>query len=323
MTLKEKLLEIGLCIDNEYLDKYVELIKSNRETKREKFKTQKHHIVPKYYYKINKLELDNSKENIVNLSHTDHILAHLYLFKCSSTLDYVNANLYSLSFVIRGLKFNSRDNEIISISEIENLIEIVDDSYQKLKELMYKDMSVKNKNLKNTLGKIWIKNEEKNEHKLISKSDLDFYISDGWVRGKLPYSEESKKLISKKLKMYYSSDKNREVFKKRAKNRVWVFKDDELKAITNIEVENYLNNGWSLGRLKFSEEARTNLSNAHKGLPSNVKGRKKINNGMEMKTVKIEELKMYLDSGWKLGELPKSKEWLKKIAKANTKKNKC
>ena len=45
MTLKEKLLVLDLVVDNEYLDKYVELIESNRETKREKFKTQKHHII--------------------------------------------------------------------------------------------------------------------------------------------------------------------------------------------------------------------------------------------------------------------------------------
>lgn len=44
--LKNKLLETGIFIDNEWLDKYVELVVSNQGTSYTRFKTQNHHIIP-------------------------------------------------------------------------------------------------------------------------------------------------------------------------------------------------------------------------------------------------------------------------------------
>lgn len=48
-----------------------------------KFKTQLHHIIPRKYYTYNKLEINNSRENLVNLLYKDHILAHYYLALCA------------------------------------------------------------------------------------------------------------------------------------------------------------------------------------------------------------------------------------------------
>ena len=50
MTLKEKLLSLNLVVDNKYLDMYVKLIEDNRTTENQLYKTQIHHIVPKYYF---------------------------------------------------------------------------------------------------------------------------------------------------------------------------------------------------------------------------------------------------------------------------------
>ena len=83
MTLKEKLLDIGLCIDNKYLYKNVELIESNRDTKRQKFKTEKHHIIPRKWFMLKHIEVDNSSDNVVNLLYKNHVLAHYYLYKCT------------------------------------------------------------------------------------------------------------------------------------------------------------------------------------------------------------------------------------------------
>ena len=58
--LKRKLLDLGICVDNEYLDKYVELVCSNLFTISEKGKTQSHHIVPRYYYKYSYCYFYNS-----------------------------------------------------------------------------------------------------------------------------------------------------------------------------------------------------------------------------------------------------------------------
>ena len=80
---KNKLLSIG-CIDNEYLQKYLYLIAANAKTAKEKYKTNCHHILPRCYFKLLNLPVDNSKTNLVNLSHKDHLLAHYYLYLCAT-----------------------------------------------------------------------------------------------------------------------------------------------------------------------------------------------------------------------------------------------
>lgn len=82
--LKVKLLNTNYFIDNEYLNKYCELIELNKNTKKERPKTQSHHIIPVSYFKISKLPIDNSKENKVNLLYKNHILAHYYLCLCTN-----------------------------------------------------------------------------------------------------------------------------------------------------------------------------------------------------------------------------------------------
>ena len=77
MQLKERLLNTGDFVDNEYLDKYIQLVLPNQNTKAVPCKTNSHHIVPSYYYRQHKLPVDNSLENRVNLLYRDHMLAHL------------------------------------------------------------------------------------------------------------------------------------------------------------------------------------------------------------------------------------------------------
>ena len=92
---KEKLLETGYFEDNEYFDLYLNLILENKNTKTEKFITQKHHIIPRHYYSHNNLTVDNSKDNLVNLKYADHMLAHIYLSGCTKGKDKY-WNLYSV-----------------------------------------------------------------------------------------------------------------------------------------------------------------------------------------------------------------------------------
>jgi hypothetical protein len=81
--LKKKLLTLGIVENNEYLDKYLNNIIDNLKTLRLKYKTQKHHIIPRAVFAHNKEPLDNSESNIVNLEYKDHILAHYYLYMCA------------------------------------------------------------------------------------------------------------------------------------------------------------------------------------------------------------------------------------------------
>ena len=82
--IKDKLLQTQLFIDNEFLDKYLNLIILNLSTKRELYKTQRHHIIPRKVFKIKGINVDNSRKNLVNLLYKDHILVHYYLCKCTT-----------------------------------------------------------------------------------------------------------------------------------------------------------------------------------------------------------------------------------------------
>ena len=107
-TLKSKLLSLNIFEDNEYLDKYVDLILLNKDTKKEKFKTQKHHIIPRCYFKYGKLNVDDSLENLVNLTYKDHILAHYYLSFCSIDAKIKLANIVSIKFIINNSHLNEK-----------------------------------------------------------------------------------------------------------------------------------------------------------------------------------------------------------------------
>lgn len=82
-NLKEKLIGLGVFIDNEHLDLYCHLIveaKNNQPLNT----YEKHHIIPRAYYKLTGISIDNAPDNLVMLSHFEHCLAHYYLCMCST-----------------------------------------------------------------------------------------------------------------------------------------------------------------------------------------------------------------------------------------------
>jgi hypothetical protein len=76
---KEELLNTGYFKNNNFLEKYLDLF---NEIPEDNF--EGHHILPKAFFKIKKIKIDNSKKNLRNLSFENHYLAHYYLTKCTS-----------------------------------------------------------------------------------------------------------------------------------------------------------------------------------------------------------------------------------------------
>lgn len=193
MTLKEKLLLLELVIDNEYLDKYCELIENNRNTKKEKFKTQKHHIIPKYYYKENKLELDNSKDNLVNLYYKNHILAHYYLCLCSKTTKHVYHNFITIRYVYNNRWLDAKGFDLNSLDKYQELYE-QSKKYQSELEL--------GKHTKPATDKRKQKIGDANRNrkyiykddtlKFVKQDELDEYLKQGWRLGNPKMSEAKK-----------------------------------------------------------------------------------------------------------------------------------
>ena len=83
--VKARLIELGY-IDNEWLDKYLEVIEANLETKKSKKSTQAHHAIPvNAYWTSNdpydrkealKLAKEDEVNFVVNLLYRDHLIIH-------------------------------------------------------------------------------------------------------------------------------------------------------------------------------------------------------------------------------------------------------
>ncbi len=134
IQIKEKLLSFDQFEDNNYLDLYCNIIKANNSTTKEKYKTQKHHIIPRCYFKYNSLDIDNSENNLVNLLYKDHILAHYYLCLCccDSILSYkLFAGLSHLIY-----------NKNVKLDDLASEINLNLDKYQELYETYIKNMSL-------------------------------------------------------------------------------------------------------------------------------------------------------------------------------------
>lgn len=49
--IKDYIISLNIVDNNEYFDQYIKIIQDNVKTKQEKYKTQKHHIIPLFVYR--------------------------------------------------------------------------------------------------------------------------------------------------------------------------------------------------------------------------------------------------------------------------------
>lgn len=117
--LKNKLLQTGFFQDNEWLDRYCQLIIENKNTKGESGVTEKHHILQRKYFELKNLKIDNSSENLVNLKYSNHILAHYFLCYCTIN-ELRNANYSSLFLMIGKNEFNYENFYKIEYIDYDN-----------------------------------------------------------------------------------------------------------------------------------------------------------------------------------------------------------
>jgi hypothetical protein len=76
---KEELLGTGYFIDNEHLTEYLDLVSSSAHV----YYQEKHHILPRQYFKLIGKPCDNTSYNLVSLSYIDHCKAHYLLTLCT------------------------------------------------------------------------------------------------------------------------------------------------------------------------------------------------------------------------------------------------
>lgn len=205
MTLKDKLLNTKAFINNAQLDSYISII--IKQTNNSKY-TEKHHIIPRSYFKINKQKIDNSSDNIVRLSYLDHILAHYYLSFCTTgKLKQANISAF-IMLVETGISILTED-EIQAIKHIKEYAAIKEQvklirqqqcsKVGKLeKTKAHRQALSKARDLHSTTaGKKSIYNKELNKVKFVTEEDIQNYINNGWVVGGKPLSKEAKEKIGR------------------------------------------------------------------------------------------------------------------------------
>lgn len=133
MNLKLKLLLLEGFIDNEFLDKYVQLVERNRRTSRFANNMNTHHIIPRSWYKLHNTPVDNTLVNLVNLTYRNHVLAHYFLCLCTTDkLQYANELAFML--LISRKKLNNSEKLLIHELPLYNNIY---ESYVKKKKQGY------------------------------------------------------------------------------------------------------------------------------------------------------------------------------------------
>lgn len=303
---KEELLNLEIFIDNIYFQKYLELINKNISRSKEKHKTQRHHIIPRCYYKLNAKLCDNSTTNIVNLLYKDHVLAHYYLALCTKG-NFKYYMICSLSHIIGNAgKFsddpNLKNNLTYFLEKQEHYQELYEFSCE-YKAEKYKGRKISaetiNKRLETARKNGSLKHSEETKAKMRHKHNMS-------GKKKKPMSEETKA----KLRLLATGRKNNRV------GEVWVNNGKNQHYIKNEDLYEYLNNGYVKGKLKpnISEEGRKVLMELGRKLGKKAKTpeqiakikeklQKKIaiTNEQQNKHVDKEDLEYYLNNGWRIG----------------------
>lgn len=94
-----KTLTLGdICVHNDYLDKYLQLVENPTPIKENQL-CEKHHIIPVSYYVLVEQVCDNTENNFVSLNIMEHTLAHYYLSLCAKNYKFKYSNMTCVSLI--------------------------------------------------------------------------------------------------------------------------------------------------------------------------------------------------------------------------------
>lgn len=281
INLREQLLELNIVNDNMYLDKYCELCFNNKNTHKQRFKTQLHHIIPKWYFRYNNLVIDNSAGNTINLFYKDHVLAHYYLALCAKDKKFLSAMIYAINIIIGSKQIKD---------DIKNDLNSILTALPKYQELYEISIETKSKNLSQKL-------------KGVKKSDIARKNMSEAKKGR-KLSEEQKRKISQKLK----GCKQPWAGRKQSSEEIERRRQKLLGHTTSQETRDKISKA-NTGK-KRTEETRNKISKNSKGRESWNKGLPAYNHGLiqiskietqELKYINESELLDYIKDGWVKG----------------------
>ena len=121
LNLKKVLVSLDGFVDNQYLDKYVQLVERNARTPMRRGLTNRHHIIPKVWFTLNGKEVDNNPSNLVTLNYREHNLAHYYLCLCTKG-KLLYANELALECLKSRKKLGEQNRQLIEGLPLYNII---------------------------------------------------------------------------------------------------------------------------------------------------------------------------------------------------------
>lgn len=309
MYSKEYLLSLDYFVQNEYFELYYNLI-LNTGVARTKFKTNSHHIIPRHYFKANKKTIDNSIDNIVELSFKDHLLAHLYLSGCTTGQNRY-WNLYAI-FYMSGHTLSAEN--MIELNTIKNL-DIYQTLYEeaiaaapnhrkgcKVSEQTRQKMCIAAK-LKSspTKGRKWVNDGARDF--MVPAIDVQKYIEVGYKLGRLyKHSEEWKAAQAERNHNRVITDEFRQKMSTIVKNTA--FANPALITAERKQRNSEWHKNHSKGKLNsmygkhLSAEAKNKISKKKSGKVAVYKDQRTT-------YITTDELQHYLNSGWKRGRAKK------------------
>lgn len=197
---KKTLIETGLFIDNEYLDKMLKIIENPDVSG----KVERHHILPK------SVGGTDSDDNLIDISVKQHFYVHYYLTLCST-----GKLKMKMNFAFKMMAFTRDEWKSIG----EDVIEGVADYYAKMVEAgCFKNNYERTDEVKNKISKTlkersltvkckWVNNGE--AEKFIPEEEASNLLSQGWFKGRLKLSDDVK------LRIGEASKKAHEIKKKK------------------------------------------------------------------------------------------------------------
>ena len=282
--------------------------------------TECHHILPR------SLGGSDDKSNLVNLLAREHFICHLLLTKM-----YKEGSVEWIKMIKAFMMMYQSSKAHADQRYSDNKW------YEYLRINFSKAQSINQSGKGNSgYGTSWICNYELNKTIKIKKNELQEYLDNGWVKGRIINTENyysckgclyvrkdgiKKRINENELQEYLDNGWSWSNEKKERKNNckafIWMYNEkteEELKIKKN-ELQDYLDKGWikrKQRKPKYNKE-RTD--------------QKLINNNIRQKFVFKNELQDYLNKGWKLGGIkgkkagiPKSfrtKEHCKKLRESN------